>query len=236
MHTRISALVLAAVLALSLNAAHTSDIDYTDVVDSAFAAVEWNVDRDWAFTETSFEDESLRIGRFDPRRPEGERWQLLSFDNRPPSIEEIEAYLEDKQYDQGDHQRDEDGVGSFVDRATLALEKETHDYWLFSFVPIPDDDDEDFMRKLQGTLKISKQGGRLEYLDIRNHRPIRPMLGTKLKKLIMRFDFDEAVSEGPTVLVGVNVEVEGSALLLMSFSETETFTFSDFEYVGDELD
>ena len=64
-----------------------------DIVDRAFAAISTDYQRTWAFTETETNDGATRVGRFDPRRPPGMRWSLLSVDGRAPSEQEVEDYL-----------------------------------------------------------------------------------------------------------------------------------------------
>ena len=59
--------------------------DYNQIFEDAVAAVDFDVHRSWAYTETSVDSEHVRVGRSDPRRPAGERWQLISVDNREPN-------------------------------------------------------------------------------------------------------------------------------------------------------
>ena len=234
MHTRLSALVLAALLAVNL---HAAGPDYAKLVESSFDGVDWNFKEDFAFTETQMSGDTRTVARFDPSAPEGEQWNLLSFDNRPPSVEETESFLEEKSWNRGPNKgNDENDVLELIDTDTLALIEETRDYWLLSFKPDFDEEDKDdqkFFRNMVGELQISKHSGAIDYMDIRNTKPIRPIIGAKIKSMTMRFEFGQATENGPRVLKHVSAGAKGSAMLVVRFNELETFEFSDFVYVGD---
>lgn len=235
MHTRLLTLLLAVLLALEVPIARTADSDYRDLVSGALSAIEWDFERSWAFTETSFSDESLRVGRFDPSQPVESRWSLLAFDNRQPTIEETEAFLEEKEGERlSQDSNGDDGLLDLVDIDSLELEKETDSAWLFSFTPTMGDDDDKFLKKVGGEIRILKDGPRVDYMNIRNTKPIRPIVGAKIKRMVMNFRFEPAVDGGPIVVKEITAGASGSAFLVVRFDEIETISFSDFEFVGDE--
>ncbi len=214
--------------------AHASDQSPEDIVSHALEQVEWNPGRTWAYTQTGFEDETLLVSRFDPSKAEGERWTLLSVDNRPPTLEEIEEFVDDKRYEQ-DLPDDDSDVPDMVWFDSLKLAGETRDSWTFTFQPILDASEADFADKTTGEIKVSKSDGSLQYLDVRNTRTIRPVFGVKIKTMHMRFEFAPAVENGPQVMSEITAVVKGGAYLLVSFDENESTRFSDFEYVGDAV-
>ncbi len=234
MHTRFSALLLAALLAFNL---HAAGPDYTKLVQASFDNVDWNFKQDFAFTETQMSGDTRTVARFDPSAPDDEQWTLLSFDNRPPSVEETEAFLEEKSWNRGHGRGDgDDDVLKLIDMDSLELIEATSDYWLLSFKPDFDDEDKDdrkFFKNMVGELRISRQSGAIETMDIRNTKPIRPIVGAKIKSVTMRFEFGEATDKGPLVLTHVSAGARGSAMLVVRFNELETYEFSDFVYVGD---
>lgn len=205
---------------------------HAGIVRQAFERVEWNPGRSWAYTQSGFEDETLIVSRFDPSRADGERWTLLAVDNRPPTVEEIDAFLEAKQFEQGLPEDDSD-VPEMIEFESLQLAAEDDSGWTFSFQPILDGDEADFSDRMSGELRVSKATGTLEYVDISNTRSIRPAVGVKIRKLHMRFEFAAAAESGPQVISQITAIVKGGAYLLVSFDETESTRFSDFEYVGD---
>ncbi|MGI9248414.1 MAG: hypothetical protein ACR2QI_05330, partial [Woeseiaceae bacterium] len=49
--------------------------DYSEIFERAVDAVDFEFDRNWAYTETRIDDEHVWVGRSDPRRPSSKRWQ-----------------------------------------------------------------------------------------------------------------------------------------------------------------
>ena len=202
--------------------------DYDAIFETAVEAVDFRFDRSWAYTETQVTSEHVWVGRYDPRRSSGERWQLMTVDGRQPTEEELEEYERDKVHD---HSRDgDDRVNAMVEPDTVRFIEETDDYWLFGFTP----DEEEIMSSVDATMRIDKDNGHLEYIDIRNHETIRPTFGVKISKLITRLTFGHATEDGPIVPISTQVEVKGRAYLFVAFDEQEVHRNSDFEYVGGE--
>ena len=202
--------------------------DYNAIFDKAVDAVEFEFDKTWAYTESQVNSEGTWVGRFDPRRPSGERWQLLSVDGRDPTEKQLEEYQKDKMHDHSDD--DDNSINAMVEPDSVRLIDDAADYWLFGFIP----DDEEIMESVDATIRIDKDSGQLEYIDLRNHETIRPAIGVKISKLITRLSFGPAVEGGPIVPLEIQVEVKGRAYLVVSFDEQEILTNSDFVYVGGE--
>ena len=184
--------ILLPVLALLLSASATAD-DYQSIVQRASETIHQDFDEDWSFTETASGDDVVTVGRYNALNPAGERWTLMTIDGRPPTDDEIDDYLDDKHKgrkrkgkrgssddDSDDDKRDNSAVVNFE---TLELLEETADYWLFSFIP-EDDDDDDFMRHVNGKVKVIKNGHYVEYVDLRNEKPIKPATGVKISKFL----------------------------------------------------
>ena len=232
MRTIISTTLLC-MLAVAANLpANASEPSHADIVTRAFEQVEWNPGRTWAYTQTGFEDETLIASRFDPSRAEGDRWTLLAVDNRPPTVEEIDAFLDEKQSEQALPEDDSD-VPDMIELESLQLTAEDDNGWVFSFKPMFDGDEADFADKMAGELRVSKSDGALQYVDIANTRSIRPGFGVKIRRLHMRFEFAAASDTGPRVISEIRAVVKGGAYLLVSIDEQESTRFSDFVYVGD---
>ena len=209
--------------------------EYDDIVNRAFDALDQDFQRDWAFTESTEEEGVTYVGRFDPSRPRRERWTLLSVDGRDPTDEEAEDYRDDKGWDFD--WNDDNSGNEIVDFDTLTLVEETNDHWIFSFVPVPDDEDDDvgaeLMRGVDGTLKVNRDPHYLEYLDLRLQQPMSPAFSVRIDNFLTRLMFGPATDTGPIVPHAVDVRVSGRALFLVTFDETETIRYSDYEYVGD---
>jgi hypothetical protein len=225
------------VICLTLTAASSAEpsAEHEDIVRRAFESIDHRFADSWAYTEKSTEEDVVRIGRYDPRYDRGERWSLISVDGRQPSEEEVEDYLDDKDNNDDRQHEDETGedgertVGIDVNFETLDLVEETNEHWIFSFIP-DEDDDEEFMKHVSGHIKVIKQGHYVEYIDVRNKKPIKPAIGVKIKKFRTRLEFGPAADGGPIVPLAVDVEVQGRAMLVIKFDEKESVRFSDFEY------
>ena len=235
-HAALATLFLA--MALPASAETTRD-SYETLFEQALESIAWNAHEDWAFTETASGSDGEFIGRYDPRLPEDQRWTLLSIDGRDPTDEESRHYAERKREEHHDGDHEEDGeIDGMVDPGSLALVEETPEYWLLRFVPADDEDDDDEMgrkvlEQMDGTVKIIKDGHYLEYIDIRNTKPIRPKVGVRMKKFLTRITFGPAVEGGPIVMKSMDVAIKLSAYLLVRVDETESVRLSDFEFAAD---
>ena len=210
--------------------------DHAVVVSQAMASISNDYRDEWAFTESETEDGVTTVGRYDPRFPRGERWTLLSVDGRQPAEDEMADYRNDRGDDfSNDDDDDSDNEIEIIDVNTLELIEETDDYWIFSFSPDIGDDDETarkFMNKVIGTVKIIRDGNYLEYIDMRNEKPIRPAFSVRIARFITRLEFGKAGGSGPIVPLSVDVEIKGRAALVVSIDERESTRYSDYEYAG----
>ena len=211
---------------------------YEALFERALESIAWDFPESWAFTETETGSDGEFVGRYDPRMPDADRWTLLSIDGRAPTPEEARRYAERKQGDRHEDDQEDDGdIDAMVEPGSLALVEETDDYWLLRFVPTDDGDDDEVGRKvmerMDGTAKIIKDGHYLEYIDIRNTRPIRPKAGVKMKQFLTLITFGPAVDGGPIVMQSMDVSIKLSAFLVVRVDETQSLRYSDFEYAGD---
>lgn len=202
------------------------------LVNSAISAVDEDHKRNWAFTETTIDSDGTFVARWDPRRPLGRRWRLISVDGHAPTEEEFEEFEEEIQADDEDQRDDDDDVGDMVQSDTLTLIEETEAYWKFGFVP-HDNDEYDFLEWMQGTLQVSKHGRFLERLNIESTESFRPATGIKVNYFLTRLTF-ALVGANKTILpLTVDYHVKMRAFLLMNIDEAGSVHYSDYEYVGD---
>jgi hypothetical protein len=226
-------MIFAPLLLLSMAAGAN---EHTDIVERAFAAIDGQAHRSFAFTETTVEDEVRLVGRYDPGMPAEQRWTLLSVDGREPTDREREDYREDR-HDGFDDDEDSDREIDMIDFDTLRLVEETDDDWLFEFVPIIDDEEDDdgrkFMKNVRGTVRIVRDGHYPAWMEMRNHKTIRPAFGAKISHFLTRLTFGPATEGGPIVLRTMDVQVKGRAALVISFDVSESTQYSEFERVAD---
>jgi len=222
-------------LAFFATAAALGSTDHGAILQNATQAMNDDYMQEWAYTETTIEDEENVVGRYDPRRAEGERWQLLSFNDRQPTAQEVADYAEEKEYDNDSSSSDngDHDVSDMAEPDSLRLIEETVDYWLYGFTPIEDDEEEEFMKHVDATMKIIKDGPYIEYIDMHSDKPFKPQFGVKIKEFVTRLRFGLAANDGPVVPLSVDVRIKARAFLAISIDETISVSFSDYEYVGD---
>jgi hypothetical protein len=198
--------------------------DYAALFEEAAAKINWELEDGWAFTESRLSDDTVWVSHFDPRRPEGKRWQLLSVDGREPTGRERREFAHDKEdSDTSDNDQRLDIVGI----ETLELIAEDDEAWLLRFVP--DEDEVEFIENIDATVRIIKDGRYLESVDLHNNTDIKPGWGTKISTFIVRFNFGPAVDDGPIVPQRMKIQVGGSVLLFIGIAETEIIEYSNFE-------
>jgi len=216
--------------------------DYEALLESALEKITWEYPDNWAYTETRRNREATWVGRYDPSRDDPSPWTLLSVDGRAPTPEEVADWLVEKdaeraedeeqseqETDNGDDDEEDTGVGMMIAPGSLELIEEDDQHWLLSFTPKGDDEEEDeFMKVMQGTLRISKPGGHLELLDIANDKPVKPKMGVKIRDFKTQLTFGEAFENGLVVPLSFHFRIKGRAYLAVGFDEMESREFSDF--------
>jgi hypothetical protein len=129
---------------------------------------------------------------------------------------------------------DEKELASIVNRESVVLLDETDSFWLFGFRPTVDSEDEQvFMKSVEGTLKINKEGHYVAVITLQNKNTIKPGKGVKIKTFFTRLEFAPIQEGGPALPRSVQATVKGKAFLVIKFDETETVTYSDFEQAYD---
>ena len=145
-------------------------------------------------------------------------------------------YVRDRHDEFGDDE-DDDGGSEMIDFETLELIEESSEGWLFRFVPVFDDEDDDsaaeMTKKVSGTIRVMRDGHYPAWMELRNEKTIRPVIGAKISHFLTRLTFAPVAGHGPVFLQSIDVRVKGRAALLIRFDVQESTQYSDFEYVGD---
>ena len=205
---------------------------HEDRVTQAFAALDNDFERNWAYTESSTEEGRTWVGRYDPRLPAGGRWSLSSVDGRTPTARERDDWLADRvETEPRDDEHSADA--GIVTRGSLVLLAEDDASWLFGFTPAAEGDEESrkFLAEVDGTLRIRKDGTWLEEFHLANESPITPATGVKISRFETLLSFGLAGPGGPVVPLAVDVHVKGRAFLAIGFDEQEQVRYSDYELV-----
>lgn len=204
--------------------------DYAALFEEAAAAITWDLEDQWAFTESRLSDDTLWVSRFDPRRAADERWTLLSVDGRAPTERELAEFATDKDgYETAATSQRLDLVG--ID--TLELIDEDDDSVLLRFVP--NEDEIEFVENVDASVLIMKDGPYLRHIDMHNSADIKPGFGMKIGTFRIRLEFGPAVANGSIVPKTMRIKVGGRMLLFLGFEETEVIEYSNFEAVSKEI-
>ncbi len=216
-------LLLTLLIVFAAPPAHAED--YKKLFEEAVETVDWELEKNWAFTESTLEDDKHWVGRHDPRNHEDERWTLISVDGRKPSEDELSEFAHKKE----EHETSDSSQRvDIVDVDTVELIEETEEYWLLDF--IPDEDEVEFIDNVDATVKIIKDGRYLKAIDLRNNADIKPGFGTKISTFNMHLEFGPANDGGPIVPRTMAIQVTGRALIFIGFDETEIIEYSNFEF------
>ena len=229
--------VLAASAAIQLAAAAPDDA--LELAREALQATEAGSIEGWAFTETSVENGRKTVSRFDPRRPEGGQWSLVSVNDRPPTDEERQASAErratERQASESGGNGDGESVeiGVMIEPDSLRLIEETEEFALYRFDPAKDDDDDSgFHQHVDATLKVVKAGPYVATIDMRSRAPFKPQFGVKIDEFATMLTFEPQDSGGPVLPRTVSVRVAGRAFLVKKIDEAVEVAYSDYELVG----
>jgi len=208
---------------------------HEELIDRAFERLEDDLSGHWSYTHTYDDGEVIYVGRYDPRLPEPDRWTLISVDGREPTADETEDYRDEQAEDQNQESDDDDNsVESIATKGSVALIEETDGYWLFSFEPAPDSEDErEFMESIHGTLKVIKEGHFVALITLQNRDTIKPGKGIKIKEFRTRLEFAPVQDGGPVLPHSVQAIVKGKAFFVVRIDESETVKYSDFDRVKD---
>ena len=221
-------------ICLLLFAAPAFAESHEELIDRAFEALDDDLSEHWSYTHTQEDSEGHYVGRYDPRLPEGERWELISVDAREPTASETEYYLEQRRKEQDQDAEDDGGFESVAKEGSIALVEETDSFWLFSFEPVlGSEEGMDFMESVDGTLRVNKDGPYVAEMTLQNRRTIKPGKGVKIEKFFTRLAFAPVHQDGPVLPQSVEASVKGKAFLVVKFDETEKLTYSEFERVID---
>lgn len=229
--------ILGSAAVLLASAAPAGDLG---LVQQALEATDGSSIQGWAYTETIVENGRETVRRFDPRRPEDERWSLVSVDARPPTERERREEAERRSSDRGSSNTGSTGdaeegeISAMIKPGSLSLMEETPTYALYRFEPVSDDDDDaKFQRNLDFTLKIVKDVPYVASIDMRSRGPFKPVFWMKVKEFVTTSTFEPVAAGGPVLPRTVTFRIVGRALLVKKIRATVEVSYGDYEYVGE---
>lgn len=198
----------------------------------------WLGERDrWAFTQRAIEyDGSIaheRLERFDPSRPGDQRWQLISIDGHPPTVEEREKWA-DKKFKRH-HKKIATPISDFFDVGSARVVAETPKLIRYE-VPLRHDKNWMFpVDKVGVRVTINKETKALEHLTAHVREPFKVLLGVAR---VMGGDVDlDFLHFDPDSASPTGAQPAGHAHVTVSkLGERVDFTWSDFTRVNPAKD
>lgn len=207
--------------------------NYSDLIAKASESLDRFDSEEWAYTETAETPDGIFVGRYDARRPDGERWTLDRVDDRDPTEEERQEFVTRKLKNaESNKDGDDDTIEKMVKIPTLKLIEESDSHWVFNFEPQGDDDDEAFMEHVRGELTIAKAGPHISAIRLRNTEPFKPGFGIKVSEFLTVMQFAPVSDEGQIAPISVDFMIKARAFAVKNVEEQSKITYSDYEYVG----
>lgn len=204
----------------------------------------------WAYTiKTEMLDKTV-IEHFDPSKPDGEQWQLISVNGQNPSADEMEEYndrkkkererQESKDQDEQDEEKNGKtislGLNKMIDQNGLTLIKKESGLEEYSFQPLAEKkDDDEMMKYLTGTLIIDTKAQERPYIEqliLYSQETFSPAFSVKISRFRTDMRFQAVHEGGPIFPHTIKTEIEGKAMIFKKIDEKVTVTYSEYEYRG----
>lgn len=205
------------------------------------AVQSWLGERDhWAFTQRAVEYRNgkpyERIERFDPSKPDRQRWELLTIDGKPPTPKQ-RADWEERKF-KAKRKRFDQPIGDFFDFAKATVRDESAQSVRY-LVPLRNDRDWLFPTdKVDVIVTVNKRTRALDHLAAEVREPFRVLLGVaRIMGGSLDIDFlDEAEMKGTAAKAARGSAKEGQPSGKVSVSVTRLgeridFTWTDFKRV-----
>ena len=200
----------------------------------------------WAYTTTRevMEDEKTQVtvAQYDPRKPEGNRWVLVSDNGKAPDAERVAAFVKEKakteqlkkqRANKKAEQKETDKEQKLIDmvmQGTLKLVDQNDQTATLSFTPNMAEMGEESRDKLQGKLVIDKKANHVSEMTITNIKPLSPAFSVTLEQFALGFFFTRIDNDIlPKV---ISIDMQGKAALFKTIEQHSRKTFSDYQAVG----
>lgn len=181
----------------------------------------------WAFTQTTEGEGQSLLERFDPRRPEFQRWTLLQKNGKAPSAEEARRYTEA----QTRRSRGETApnVKDQIDESTAENvgDDGVRTRWRFRLKTT--DEDDRSAAHMMATFVLHRPTGTIEEVDLASFESFRPVLGVRVDEARTRIEYSLPDGDRPTLLRRITVRLRGRAWWFKSLDQSMTVLYSDFE-------
>ncbi|MBI3886627.1 MAG: hypothetical protein HY302_12995 [Opitutae bacterium] len=217
-------LVLAS-LALFL-AALARGADVPAYVREALSHFTSDAPKGWAYTLTTTKDGQTSVERYDPSQPVGAQWTLLRRDGRAPTAEESRRYTQYKTGTTQGSTRAATFERNDLDLASLKLVRE--DAERAEFESRFREGDDQMLAHFVVALTFAKHPAVLEKFTLRLDRPFSPVVGLRMKELVVDMEFSPATADRPSLPRRSSSVFHGRFLLFKAIDEDLRIAYSDY--------
>lgn len=230
MFPRIPPLVGAAIL---LCGGPASAEDARALLDKAIAVADAHKTERYAFTVVYTDRNAKPAGaislRFDPRRPEGERWTLLSPAEASLTKDQRKRFKNLRRSNDADDSLIYDRLKDTAAKATLVSEDAVSAR--FSG-PINDPKAPvEVTNSMEMTLDLVKAGGFVRTISVASKQAFRPAAAAKVERMEQSQTYEPLVAGGPAILRGSRTIAVGEAMF-KKFDQHIVMEYRDFERVA----
>ena len=207
----------------------------SQLVEQALQNMESEKSREWAFTETTLTEGKTIVKSYDPQRPSGERWKLLTVNGRQPTADELKRIErknrrdEEQRSEREDNDSEESEVSAMIEPGSLSLIEENDSRAIYKFTPGAESDREKKMLAyVDGRLEVAKAGPTVSSIELKSREPFSPAFGVKIREFMTHMTFAPLEEGGPALPQTVAVKVEGRAFMVKELNEDVKVTYSDW--------
>ncbi|MEM9495357.1 MAG: hypothetical protein AAGA09_05095 [Pseudomonadota bacterium] len=225
-----SMLVLGAVLAVFFAEASADEETALALLRDVAAEANAYEEKRFAFTvDYSAEENGEAISavlRFDPRRPSGEKWDLIGADIDDLTKDERKRFKALQKDENGDKDITYAGVDEMLTDVSFVDETETHARFR---TPLSDEDLPDGV--MEALLTVDKNARYISEIRVQTIKPFKPAPIAKIKSLFETLSFSPPAEEGgPVLLTRSESGAEGKAMF-RKFSAKSVEIYSDIEII-----
>lgn len=235
---RYLALILPALLLLPLAA--SANVEYQRLLEGELSKLDYFNPEHWAFTQTEVRDDNIVIAKYDPSRPEKQRWQLVSRNSKAASYDQMLDFRSDKRSEAKSNRKRlqeaieegepvEDGLVSLIDWNSLELIDNSDKRVILRFQPRLDRFDEDEETLLVGVATFDKASKQLLSIAVVNRDVEGSEYELPVESFTMKIDF---LYQNDTILLkNKSTLVRELSSLFGGGEEREEVKYSDYQAV-----
>lgn len=198
----------------------------TELLNKALRGFSAEPPKGWSYTVTSEGNDRTTVERYDPAKPAGQQWTLVSRNGKAPTADESAQYRRHQAtlapagmkatFSRGD-----------IDSANAQLMRETDTEleYLCRFRP---DLADAMLSRLALTLVVNKETASIASFHFRLLQPFAPAFGVRMIELDVRMTFLPPQGDRPALPLTASSRFKGRILLVKSIEENLDATYSEF--------